>query len=254
MKVISRKEASEKGLKKYFTGKPCSKGHVCEKRVSNYECLACSTSRVTNDNYKLRRNTNNKSKSSKMKNKVRMSRYLSNHTKEEILSNRKNYSNGYANYLTYKDQLTLEEAPNSCGDLLEVKCANCREYFKPKQMHVNKRIQCLKGNYNGESRLYCSESCKSNCSIYNKQGIMDYTTYVDRRPLQNQWSKLVKERDDNTCQICGVKENIIIAHHIEPVSQNPIESADIDNGITLCKTCDKKVHQLPGCTYHDLRC
>lgn len=41
MKVISRKEAQERGLKRYFTGKPCKRGHVAERQVSNWVCLEC---------------------------------------------------------------------------------------------------------------------------------------------------------------------------------------------------------------------
>lgn len=41
MAVISRKEAIEKGLKAYFTGRPCKYGHVAERRVSNRACLEC---------------------------------------------------------------------------------------------------------------------------------------------------------------------------------------------------------------------
>jgi len=36
--------------------------------------------------------------------------------------------------------------------------------------------------------------------------------------------------------------------------QNPIESADLDMVITLCKGCHKEVHKLPGCKYNDLKC
>lgn len=42
MEVISRKEAIEKGLKMYFTGKPCKYGHIAERRVGNGLCLECS--------------------------------------------------------------------------------------------------------------------------------------------------------------------------------------------------------------------
>lgn len=45
MDVISRKEAIEKGLKVYFTGKPCKYGHVAERRVDNKTCLECSKER-----------------------------------------------------------------------------------------------------------------------------------------------------------------------------------------------------------------
>lgn len=38
---ISCKEAKRKGLSKYFTGKPCPKGHICPRRVSNNSCCEC---------------------------------------------------------------------------------------------------------------------------------------------------------------------------------------------------------------------
>lgn len=41
MKVISRKEAKAKGLKRYFTGKPCKWGHISDRRVRNGRCRKC---------------------------------------------------------------------------------------------------------------------------------------------------------------------------------------------------------------------
>jgi hypothetical protein len=41
MKLVSRKEAIESGLQRYFTGTSCKQGHICERRVSSYECLEC---------------------------------------------------------------------------------------------------------------------------------------------------------------------------------------------------------------------
>lgn len=40
IEIISRKEAKERGLKRYFTGKPCKYGHVAERRVHG-ECCEC---------------------------------------------------------------------------------------------------------------------------------------------------------------------------------------------------------------------
>lgn len=37
--IISRAEAKAKGLKSYFTGKPCKNGIIAERRVSNHACL-----------------------------------------------------------------------------------------------------------------------------------------------------------------------------------------------------------------------
>jgi hypothetical protein len=41
MQVISRAEAKAKGLRSYFTGKPCAKGHVAARRVANASCVEC---------------------------------------------------------------------------------------------------------------------------------------------------------------------------------------------------------------------
>lgn len=39
--LISRKEAQSAGLKRFFTGVPCGRGHVCEKTVANFKCVEC---------------------------------------------------------------------------------------------------------------------------------------------------------------------------------------------------------------------
>lgn len=41
MKLLARSDALAQGLKRYFTGKPCSRGHVAERAVSNRGCLQC---------------------------------------------------------------------------------------------------------------------------------------------------------------------------------------------------------------------
>ena len=40
IEIISRKEAKERGLKRYFTGKPCKHGHIAERGVLS-GCLEC---------------------------------------------------------------------------------------------------------------------------------------------------------------------------------------------------------------------
>lgn len=41
MEIISRKEAKSLGLKNYFTGLPCKRGHFSERFVSCFGCKAC---------------------------------------------------------------------------------------------------------------------------------------------------------------------------------------------------------------------
>ena len=40
-KIISRKEATRLGLKKYFTGNPCSRNHISERTVYDKHCILC---------------------------------------------------------------------------------------------------------------------------------------------------------------------------------------------------------------------
>jgi hypothetical protein len=41
MERICRKKAVRLGLKRYFTGKPCPKGHISERAVKNCICCQC---------------------------------------------------------------------------------------------------------------------------------------------------------------------------------------------------------------------
>jgi len=52
MNLISRKEAKARGLRWYFTGEPCHKGHLCERRVSQRACILCEEERRANPDYK----------------------------------------------------------------------------------------------------------------------------------------------------------------------------------------------------------
>jgi 5-methylcytosine-specific restriction endonuclease McrA len=42
MDVITRDQAIERGLSRFFTGVSCKNGHICERRVKNWTCIECS--------------------------------------------------------------------------------------------------------------------------------------------------------------------------------------------------------------------
>jgi hypothetical protein len=42
IKIITRADALSKGLKRYFTGQPCVRGHVAERYVTAKTCLECN--------------------------------------------------------------------------------------------------------------------------------------------------------------------------------------------------------------------
>lgn len=41
MEIIRARSAFEKGLTRYFTGKPCNKGHISQRMISNGSCVEC---------------------------------------------------------------------------------------------------------------------------------------------------------------------------------------------------------------------
>lgn len=140
--------------------------------------------------------------------------------------------------------------------LLGVECKYCGKIFVPKATHVNNRLQAIAGRQVGEANFYCSGNCKKACPTYRKIKYEEGEAPMTSREVQPQLRKLVLERDNYSCSICGKnsKDVELHCHHETGVLLNPIESADIDNCITLCKDHHKHVHRLPGCTYKDLRC
>jgi hypothetical protein len=42
MEIITRQEAIEQGLKNYYTGTPCPKGHLAERLISTKRCKTCA--------------------------------------------------------------------------------------------------------------------------------------------------------------------------------------------------------------------
>jgi len=55
------------------------------------------------------------------------------------------------------------------------------------------------------------------------------------------WSDKVKQRDEHKCVICG-RTDCLQAHHIKPAFLYPECRYDVDNGITLCKSCHQNQH------------
>lgn len=144
--------------------------------------------------------------------------------------------------------------------LLQVKCIYCGQWFTPTITNVRNRIAALNrdvsGRTFGEGRFYCSDHCKKACPTFRMRKYHKGFKKGLSREVQPELRKMVFERDSYTCQHCGeiAKDVQINCRHIYPVAIEPIESADIDNCITLCVECHKKAHKLDGCNYHELWC
>ena len=106
-------------------------------------------------------------------------------------------------------------------------------------------------------RHYCSENCKNegfskyysgeNAYWYNSNKSEEERIVGRKIPSYFRWRRLVYERDNYCCRICGCKENDKLnAHHIMNYSEYEELRVDVNNGITMCKECHKDFHTRYG--------
>lgn len=71
---------------------------------------------------------------------------------------------------------------------------------------------------------------------------------IDRRRSEyREWRLAVFERDHFTCRHCGDnKGGNLNAHHIKPYADFIELRFELDNGLTLCKSCHIKIHKKDG--------
>lgn len=192
----------------------CPNGHVFEMSYSNFK-TGCRCPECYNENRQIK--------------------------KEEIIKK-----------LSFVDD--IKEINNE----IYVACKYCGKYHKPKRKRLLSRIRFINGQEEWEYNFYCSNKCKKECPIYNQREFPKGFKPATSREVQPELRQLVFKRDEYTCQKCHKHKDDLDSglhcHHIDPVINNPVESADIDNCITLCKECHRKTHKISGCNYSELRC
>jgi len=164
-------------------------------------------------------------------------------------------------YDTYAPQIIYaEECRRNKKDkkVLEVKCTYCASWFIPTTSQVYERMRSLTGKNYGEGRLYCSENCKQECSIFHQISYPKDHKPATSREVQPELRQMRFKIDNYTCQKCNkYKDELDVGlhcHHIEGIRWEPLESADLDKVITFCKNCHIETHKQPDCGYHDMRC
>ena len=176
-------------------------------------------------------------------------------TKEKIRLAHFNGGHEYVLYEDYKEKfIGIEEIQCDPGGVaLQVKCTYCDRWFTPNTYSVRHRLAYILRGLGTEHRFYCTDGCKKSCPIFRQRVWPSGYKVSSSREVQPSLRKMVLKRDGYECTKCHRTEELH-CHHIDPVIQNPIESADVDNCITLCKNCHILIHKQPGCGYNDLKC
>ena len=92
-----------------------------------------------------------------------------------------------------------------------------------------------------KTKLNMSKSRKGSKNANWKGGLTAIKRRIKQTPEYYQWRKAVLERDKEICQTCDTP-NSKEAHHILSIKEYPLLIFDVNNGLTQCVDCHKKIH------------
>lgn len=97
------------------------------------------------------------------------------------------------------------------------------------------------------SVFFCSWKCEKEYQSITRS-ISELGESWRRKSHYRKWRRDVLKRDNYSCKLCCSK-NKLVSHHILEAKEFPEKRYDLNNGITLCKTCHIKVHKEDSHTY-----
>lgn len=120
------------------------------------------------------------------------------------------------------------------------------ESMKGKSKPNKKRATCeVCGLEAGKgARKYCSRVCY--LKVHTDNSVTPELDRIRRSAAYKQWRVSVFDRDDYTCQLCGVRGGELNADHIRSFAHYPELRFDVDNGRTLCVSCHRSTPTYGG--------
>ncbi len=121
-----------------------------------------------------------------------------------------------------------------CGQPVTIYRYNPREFISGH----NSRTERSAGQFT-------SERTKGSNNINWKGGVTPRHDMIRKSKRYSEWRHKIYEQDNWECIECGSKENII-AHHVLSFADYPELRFDLDNGVTMCRSCHIKLHKMDG--------
>ena len=135
----------------------------------------------------------------------------------------------------------------SCGQKLAIKLGRKPKLFKKGNTSWNKGLKGFNAySRPAEWKNNMKKSIKRRWDIKGRKSSKNQL--LRKSPKFKEWREGVFERDNFTCQNCGARSKkgkriIIHPHHIKQLAKYPELAYDVNNGITLCEECHKKLHK-----------
>lgn len=151
-----------------------------------------------------------------------------------------------------KNYLGNKETCEECGVEFEA-APSAKRKFCSKQCLIDngyREFSCLEC---GDVRLeikskelkFCSNKCQGRFYSGDKHPMWDGGKTSEHEKIRkskeySDWRTTVFERDNYTCQVCGVRGGRLHADHIKPFAEYPELRLELKNGRTLCRSCHRK--------------
>jgi 5-methylcytosine-specific restriction endonuclease McrA len=151
--IITRSQARALGLKRYFTGRPCKRGHLVERLVSTSHCDDCMRLYEVQNREKYRERFRRWRENNPEKNRKKSSRWLKKHPERSRVKNhlRRARERNAVGSFTTADIAEILKLQRNC-------CARCRTSLKNKTPHIDhiKPLELGGSNDRRNLQLLCS--------------------------------------------------------------------------------------------------
>jgi len=186
--IISREDATAKGINRFFTGEPCKHGHLAERRTGNGMCIPCASYRyhcwlsknkdkaakaterwVLNNQDRHKSNRKKWKEGNKEKEALCVKRWHSQnpgcHRKASTKWQRKNPEKSLASAVNYRARKLGADGQHTAQDIKDLyaaqkgRCAYCKVKVGDKY-HIDHIQPLSKGGGNGKDNLQiCCPTC-----------------------------------------------------------------------------------------------
>ncbi len=117
---------------------------------------------------------------------------------------------------------------------------NCRRHTEEAKLNMSKARTGIPAWNKGLNKIDDHRLDYERPTKFCGSGKTEESMIIRNSTEMRRWRKQVFERDDYTCQVCGVRGGQLNADHIKRFADFPELRFDLDNGRTLCVECHRK--------------